>query len=245
MTQIYKIGTQTEFEALQEELETALAQYTNAEAGVTAILNKIKTGTQILDTLYGADRNWQEEGGYVALFIEPIEDNSKELKELLKEYNQDVDCLELSDGIATAITEKGVVDWFSEIYLIGTEYAIQIVRPRLRERFDEHTPRYISRDINTYLPPLFHVFLERSIEKMRKKVKLDYLQVFELEVEKQDEMITLKITHKQEVPQCRQQLYWDISSIDGVLDNADKWNGKKIFMMDDDIAVTTLFPYER
>ena len=80
---------------------------------------------------------------------------------------------------------------------------------------------------------------------MRKKVKLDYLQVFELEVEKQDEMITLKITHKQEVPQCRQQLYWDISSIEGVLDNADKWNGKKIFMMDDDIAVTTLFPYER
>lgn len=244
MTHPYKIGTQAEFEILHDALETAIAQHTNAEADVGVILNKIQTGVQILDEWYGAHRNWQDEGGYVAVFTDTTSDDNEELQGLLGQYNQDTDCLELADTLATAFTEDGIVDWLSEIYLIGTEFAVQIVRPRLREMFDEHTPRYLSRDTAEYIPAEIHVFLYRSIEKLREKKQLDYLQVFELNLD-DDEKI-LKIRHRQEEPE-HDELHFMVVPLDVeyFAKNRDKWDGKKLYVIDDGVAITTVFPYER
>lgn len=244
MTQLYKLGTLAEFETLHDELETALAQHTNAEADVSVILKKIRAGLQILDTWYGAERNWQEDGGYVAVFTDTTSDDNEKLKTLLGAYNQDVSCLELSDTLATVFTEDGIEDWLSEIYLVGTEFALQVVRPRLREPFDEHTPRYLSRDTAEYIPPEIHMFLYRSIEKLRKQKPLDYLQVFELSLDDNEKI--LKIRHKQEEPE-HDELHFMVVPMDleYFTKNRDKWDGKKLYVIDDGVAVTTVFPYER
>lgn len=244
MKQLYKIGTQMEFETLHDELETAIAQHTNAEANTKVILKKIATGVQVLDTWYGADRNWKDEGGYVVVFTNTTADNNKKLKDLLGQYNQDTTCLELSDVMTTVFTEDGIVDWLSEIYLIGSEFAIQIVRPRLREMFDEHTPRYLSRDTAEYIPAEIHMFLYRSIEKLREKKQLDYLQVFELELDEDDKI--LKIRHKQEKPK-HDELHFMVVPLDieYFAKDKEKWDGKKLYIIDDGVAITTVFPYER
>lgn len=78
---------------------------------------------------------------------------------------------------------------------------------------------------------------------MRNQVDLDYLQVFELSVEIANGVV--KLVHTQEEPECEQTTFWTISSLAGVFDNIEKWNGKKIYVIDDGIAITTLFPYER
>ena len=220
---MYKIGTTAELEALQSELETKLQP--------------------LVENHYGAERNWEEEGGYVVLFTELTQDDNPELLSLLEQYNQNPSCLELSRTLATVQTEDGIMDWMSEVYLIGTEYGITIIRPRLRGMFDKNTPRYLSRDVAEYIPVEIHVFLERSIEKMRNRVNLDYLQVFELSVEIANGVV--KLVHMQEEPECEQTTFWTISSLAGVFDNIEKWNGKKIYVIDDGIAITTLFPYER
>ena len=244
MTQLYKIGTHAEFEVLHDELETVLASYTEEEDDTRLVLSKIETGVQILDTWYGEKRNWQEDGGYVAVFTDVTSDDDEAMKALLGQYNQDTDCLELSDTVVTAYTEEGVVDWLSEIYLIGTEFAIQIIRPRLREMFDEHTPRYLSRDTAEYIPTEIHMFLYRIIENLREKKQLDYLQVFELELADDEKM--LEVRHKQEEPE-HNELHFMVVPVDVeyFVKNKDKWNGKKIYIIDDGVAVTTVFPYER
>lgn len=244
MGQVYKLGTKADFERLHDELETAILQYATAEADATAILKKIEIGVNILDTWYGADRNWQEDGGYVAVFTTTTADDNKELKDLLGQYKQDTDCLEFSDTLATAFTEDGIVDWLNEVYLIGTEFSVQIVRPRLREMFDEHTPRYLSRDTAEYIPAEIHMFLYRIIENLRSKKKLDYLQVFELALE-EDEKI-LKIRHKQEQPK-HDELHFMVVPLDVeyFAKNKEKWDGKKLYVIDDGVAITTVFPYER
>lgn len=240
---MYKIGTTAELEALQSELETKLQPLVENQKNILFIMQALHIGLTLLDKHYGAERNWEEEGGYVVLFTEPTQDDNPELLSLLEQYNQNPSCLELSRTLATVQTEDGIMDWMSEVYLIGTEYGITIVRPRLRGTFDKHTPRYLSRDVAEYIPVEIHVFLERSIEKMRNRVDLDYLQVFELSVEIANGVV--KLVHTQEEPECEQTTFWTISSLAGVFDNIEKWNGKKIYVIDDGIAITTLFPYER
>ena len=245
MTHPYKIGTQAEFERLHDELERLIAKQTNAEADTRLILDKVRAGVQVFDTWYGADRNWQEEGGYVALFVELTNDDNENLKALLGQYNLDTDCLELADTMVTSFTEDGIVDWVGEIYLSGTEYGIQIVRPRLREMFDEYTPRYLSRDTEKYIPTEIHMFLYRIIENLKAKKPLDYLQVFELELA-EDEGI-LKIRHKQEEPEHDEMHFMvvPLGDLEYFAKNKEKWNGKKLYIIDDGVAITTVFPYER
>ena len=241
---MYKLGTTKELEALQEEIENKLQPLTEQPTDIRAILQAVKIGLHILDKSYGADRKWlDEDGGYVVLFDELTQDDNAELLALLEQYHQNLSCMELSRTIKTIVTEQGIVDWLSEIYLIGTEYGITIVRPRLRGMFDEHTPRYLSRDVAAYIPNEFHMFLNRSIEKMRKEVELDYLQIFELSVEITNGVVML--VHKQEQPECEQVTFWMISETEGVFNNLEKWNGKKLYVIDDGIAITTVFPYER
>lgn len=244
MTHPYKIGTKAEFETLQDEMEMLLLLHTSAADDVRLILEKIQTGVQVLDTWYGADRNWQEDGGYVVVFVENTADNSEALKAVLEQHNLDTECLELADTIVTTFTEDGIVDWKTEIYLAGTEYGIQVVRPRLREPFDEHTPRYLSRDTAEYIPPEIHMFLYRSIEKLREKKPLDYLQVFELNLDDNENI--LKIRHRQEEPE-HDELHFMVVPMDleYFTKNRDKWDGKKLYVIDDGVAVTTVFPYER
>ena len=240
---MYKIGTTAELEALQSELETKLQPLVENQKNILSIMQALHIGLTLLDKHYGAERNWEEEGGYVVLFTEPTQDDNPELLSLLEQYNQNPSCLELSRTLTTVQTEDGIMDWMSEVYLIGTEYGITIIRPRLRGMFDKNTPRYLSRDVAEYIPVEIHVFLERSIEKMRNRVNLDYLQVFELSVEIANGVV--KLVHTQEEPECEQTTFWTISSLAGVFDNIEKWNGKKIYVIDDGIAITTLFPYER
>ena len=240
---MYKIGTTAELEKLQEEIEAKLQPLAENQKDIRHIMQALYIGLTLLDKHYGEDRNWEEEGGYVVLFAEPTQDDNPELLALLEQYNQNPSCLEMSRTIATVQTEDGIMDWMSEVYLIGTEYGITIVRPRMRGMFDKNTPRYLSRDVAEYIPVEIHVFLERSIEKMRNRVDLDYLQVFELSVEIANGVV--KLVHTQEEPECEQTTFWTISSLAGIFDNIKKWNGKKIYVIDDGIAITTLFPYER
>ena len=244
MTYPYKIGTLAEFETLHDELERLITKQTNAEDDTSLILNKIRTGVQVFDTWYGADRNWLEEGGYAVVFVEPTDNDNESLNAILGQYNLDTDCLELADTMVTSFTEDGIVDWVSEIYLSGTEYGIQIVRPRLREMFDENTPRYLSRDTAEYIPTEIHMFLYRIIENLKERKQLDYLQVFELELA-EDESI-LKIRHKQEEPK-HDELHFMVVPLDleYFTKDKEKWNGKKLYVIDDGVAITTVFPYER
>lgn len=244
MTHPYKIGTLAEFETLHDELERLITKQTNAEDDTSLILNKIRTGVQVFDTWYGADRNWLEEGGYAVVFVELTDNDNESLNAILGQYNLDTDCLELADTMVTSFTEDGIVDWVSEIYLSGTEYGIQIVRPRLREMFDENTPRYLSRDTAEYIPTEIHMFLYRIIENLKERKQLDYLQVFELELA-EDESI-LKIRHKQEEPK-HDELHFMVVPLDleYFTKDKEKWNGKKLYIIDDGVAITTVFPYER
>ncbi len=227
MTHPYKIGTLAEFETLHDELERLITKQTNAEDDTSLILNKIRTGVQVFDTWYGADRNWLEEGGYAVVFVELTDNDNESLNAILGQYNLDTDCLELADTMVTSFTEEGIVDWVSEIYLSGTEYGIQIVRPRLREMFDENTPRYLSRDTAEYIPTEIHMFLYRIIENLKEKKQLDYLQVFELELA-EDESI-LKIRHKQEEPK-HDELHFMVVPLDleYFTKDKEKWNCKKL-----------------
>ena len=243
VVQMYKLGTTAELEKLQDELETKLQPLVEIQKDIPHILQALRIGLTLLDKHYGEERNWEEEGGYAVLFTEPTQDDNPELLSLLEQYNQNPSCMELSRIITTVQTENGIVDWMSEIYLIGTEYGITVVRPRLRGMFDENTPRYLSRDVAEYIPMEIHAFLYRSIEKMRKQVDLDYLQVFELSVEITNGVV--KMVHTQEAPECEQTTFWTICTTEGVFDNLEKWNGKKLYVIDDGIAITTLFPYER
>lgn len=242
---MYKLGTKAEMEALQEELEGKMQPLVESQKDTEAILQAINIGLFILDESYGAKRDWQTDGGYVAVFTEVTQDDNTELLALLKQYNQNPSCMELDRTLTTVLTDCGVIDWLNQVYLIGTEYGITVVRPRLRGRFDERTPRYMSRGIADSLPMVFHEFLYRSIEKMRNKVVLDYLQIFELSLIKEKSILRLKLKHTQERPYCQQETIWDLESTDGLFDCIEKWNGKKLYVIDDDVAITTVFPYER
>ena len=240
---MYKIGTRAELEALQNELETRLQPLVENQKDIRHIMQALRIGLTLLDKHYGEDRNWEEDGGYVVLFTEPTQDDNPELLSLLEQYNQNPSCMELARTIVTVQTEDGIMDWMSEIYLMGTEYGITIVRPRMRGMFDRNSPRYLSKVVVEYIPAEFHTFLYRSIEKMREKVTLDYLQIFELDVEITEGVV--QMIHKQEQPECEQIIFWMISNTKGFFDNIEKWSGKKLYVIDDGIAITTLFPYER
>lgn len=240
---MYKLGTQAELETLKEELENKIQPLVENQKDIEVILQAIQISLFVLDENYGANRNWQEDGGYTVIFSDITQDDSKELLLLLDQYHQNQSCMETERILVTAVTASGILDWVSEVYLIGTEYGITVIRPRLRGNFDDKTPRYLSRDAANYLPLIFHEFLYRSIEKMRNKVPLDYLQVFEFSLNKDNSILKLK--HTQERPVCKQETFWVIPSIEGFFDDVEKWNGKKLYVIDDGMAIVTLFPYER
>lgn len=166
---MYQLGSQHELEALQAELENKLQLLVEKPEDITEILQAIKIGLFLLDQNYGKDRDWEADGGYVAIFTDITQDDNAELLELLAKYNQNLECMELDRTLATVVTEHGVVDWLSEIYLIGTEYGITVIRPRVRGIFDDKTPKYLSRQVADFVPPLFVSFLFQCIEAMRKK----------------------------------------------------------------------------
>jgi len=241
---MYKLGTIKEFETLQQEIETMLKDCCGTKEQAEQVLLQLKINLQILDENYGPNRNWQAEGGYAILFKEPTEDSNNELQALLQQYNQTTECKEVDMIITTMESEIGIIDWVNEVYLIGTEYALIAIRARPREAFDIHTPKYLSRDIAEYLPMEFHALLYGSIEKMRKQTeKLDWLQIFELSVEEKEGILILK--HKQEVPPKEQTTLYVVSNKEHIFRNKEKWNNKTLYVIDDGIAVTTVFPYER
>lgn len=242
---MYKLGTKAELEGVKSEIESAVQRMTDTNKDASIIMQAIDVALYLLDNNYGENRNWQEEGGYVAVFTEVTQDDNAELLELLAQYNQDLSCIELDRTLKTIEIEQGFVDWLSEIYLIGTEFGIAVIRPRLRQAFDGRTPRYLSRDVANYVPVAFHEFLYRSIEKMREKVALDYLQIVKLSLKNKKNGLQLELEHWQEQPPCKQTTYWEIPPMEGIFDFVEKWNGKKLYIIDDGIAITTVFPYER
>ena len=61
--------------------------------------------------------------------------------------------------------------------------------------------RYVSRRVNETVPMQLQILLWSMIDSLKKKKKLDYLQIFRLKV-KEDKVL---IEHEQEVPQYKKR----------------------------------------
>ena len=98
--------------------------------------------------------------------------------------------------------------------------------------FEKNRPKYETKGINTKLPLGVRVLLWGIIETVSNEVKLDYLQIFQLEREGNN---MLKITHSQEVPQYEKVYIFPISegNVEG-----------KIFVIDDETHCTMLLADE-
>ncbi len=71
--------------------------------------------------------------------------------------------------------------------------------------------RYITKGINEVVDIRLQVFLWRAIDNLKDKVeKVDYLQVFEIE----KEYGTIRIKHRQEVPEYNEEYILELCDID-------------------------------
>jgi hypothetical protein len=63
--------------------------------------------------------------------------------------------------------------------------------------------RYITRGIQSEVPIAIQAFLWKCIESLQEEMELDYLQVFDIKSEKEEERYIQIIEHEQEVPKYR------------------------------------------
>ena len=105
------------------------------------------------------------------------------------------------------------------------------------KRFKEGQPRYMTRGVNESLPPKMQMILWRMVDNLRNVEKLDYLQVFELEMIRSQEEGTLVqvVTHSQEQPRYSMVYYFPIAE-NGVTG--------KIYIIDDGEYATMLWADE-
>lgn len=80
------------------------------------------------------------------------------------------------------------------------------------ELFDPKKEKYITRGIDSEIPISYQITMFNAIEDWyQKKVQLDYLQVFKLSVEKDDEGNTIQIIrHSQEVPELQEEIRFHV-----------------------------------
>jgi hypothetical protein len=94
--------------------------------------------------------------------------------------------------------------------------------------------RYITRGIQYEVPLTVQEFLWSCIESLQDEMELDYLQVFNLKIEKSDEGYIQIIVHEQEVPEYR--MTYRISCTETI--------DAKIFAIDDGYHSTMLLAKE-
>ena len=103
----------------------------------------------------------------------------------------------------------------------------------MKKRFQNQ--RFLTAGVNQCIHPAVQMLLWFMIEEVP---EADYLQIFELDVEITEGVV--QMIHKQEQPECEQIIFWMISNTKGFFDNIEKWSGKKLYVIDDGIAITTL-----
>ena len=105
-----------------------------------------------------------------------------------------------------------------------------------QQYFGAEKQKYETRGINQNLPMEYRVMLWYFIEKMREKVKLDYLQIFKFKVEKNAEGILVqKVTHCQEQPKFSHTYEFPLSDV---------WLREKVYIIDDTEQCTMLWADE-
>ena len=80
------------------------------------------------------------------------------------------------------------------------------------ELFDPKKEKYITKGIDAAIPVDYQIRIFNAIEEWYQKgVQLDYLQVFKLLVEKDDEGNTIQvIRHSQEVPELHEEIRFHV-----------------------------------
>lgn len=107
----------------------------------------------------------------------------------------------------------------------------------MRHKYKFNGKKCITEEIKKQLPSILMYYLWHLIEEKKKEpnIEMDYMQVFELTVEKIDGEAQLVITHSQEQPIAYQEKHYikDIPIVIG-----------EIFVIDDVDFVTMLWDYE-
>lgn len=102
--------------------------------------------------------------------------------------------------------------------------------------FELTKQHYLTKGIASGLPMDLQVFLWGIIEKEKLYHELDYLQVFRLEVDKEE---NLYVHYSQEQPEHEQT--YSCAAIGAKMPEVD---GRKIYVIDDETHVTMLFAEE-
>jgi len=95
--------------------------------------------------------------------------------------------------------------------------------------------RYLTKGIAEELPLELQIYIWGMIDKVKKDIKLDYLQVFKLEAVKREGVLVQQITHTQEIPYYKNSVVVRIET---------PINNRKIFCIDDISHSTMLFSEE-
>lgn len=103
--------------------------------------------------------------------------------------------------------------------------------------FEREKPRYCSRGVAEEIPMELQRFLWSILEQQKSLHDMDYLQIFQLQV---DEAGTLYIHYSQEQPEYEQGYI-----LVGVGADMPEVNGKKLYVIDDETHITMVFPEER
>lgn len=103
--------------------------------------------------------------------------------------------------------------------------------------FEREKPRYCSRGVAEEIPMELQLFLWSILEQQKNLHEMDYLQIFQLQV---DEEGTLYIHYSQEQPEYEQGYV-----LVGVGADMPEVNGKKLYVIDDETHITMVFPEER
>lgn len=103
--------------------------------------------------------------------------------------------------------------------------------------FEETKPRYCTRSIAEELPLELQILLWRILEQQRELHEMDYLQVFQLNLDAEG---TLRMDYCQEQPAYEQSYTMSAEGIE----HTKALNRKKIFVIDDETHITMLFAEE-
>ena len=102
---LYKIGSSKDLAALPCALPDC-------------VMTELACDIEILDREYGADRNWQESGGY-SVIVETRED--------LRALNAIVDTEKHPCEWANRLSQNR--DWLSTLFLFGDDFSIKVYMP--------------------------------------------------------------------------------------------------------------------
>ena len=103
--------------------------------------------------------------------------------------------------------------------------------------FEREKPRYCSRGVAEELPLELQAFLWTILEQQKQLHDMDYLQIFQLQVDVEG---TLHIHYSQEQPQYHQDYALTMVGAD-----MPEVHGKKLYVIDDETHITMVFPEER